>query len=144
MNWLTLQRFHPFNRLSTYIVDSSILFIIGFPPYAIIANSFIRHYYGYFIHAELPLTYGAWGNIFVSPVMYRWHHALELKSHNTNFATIFSFFDRWFGTHRVPSICNMPLGVLSHSDKSLLKQLLYPLRLGSYKRNLNKSNKKIR
>lgn len=143
MNWLTLQRFHPFNRVSTYFIDSSFLVILGFPPYAIIANSLIRHYYGYFIHADLPWTYGAWGKVFVSPVMHRWHHALEYKAHNTNYATVFSFFDLCFGTYRVPSICNVPLGVSSHSESGLLKQLLYPLKLNSYNYQLSKPNKKI-
>lgn len=138
MNWLTLERFHPINRLSTYVIDSSFLLILGFPPYAIVANNLVRHYYGFFIHADLPWTYGIWGKIFVSPVMHRWHHALEFKAHNTNYATVFSLFDRWFGTYRVPGVCDVPLGVASHLNSNLLEQLLFPFRLSSYKRKIKK------
>lgn len=133
MTWLTLQRFHPFNRVSTYVIDSGFLLIIGLPLDAIIVNNLVRHYYGYFIHADLPWTYGHWGKIFVSPVMHRWHHALEKEAHNTNYATVFSIFDRCFGTYRVPGICNEPLGVLSHQGRNFLAQLIYPLKLSSYK-----------
>lgn len=134
MSWLTLQRFHPINRLSTFFIDSTFLLILGLPPYAVLANNLVRHYYGYFIHADLPWSFGVWGKIFVSPVMHRWHHALPSEAHNTNYATVFAIFDRLFGTYRVPSICDAPLGVLSHQDKGLLQQLIYPFKLSSYRR----------
>jgi sterol desaturase/sphingolipid hydroxylase (fatty acid hydroxylase superfamily) len=139
MTWLTLERFHPLNRLSTYLVDTTLLLLLGLPPYAIIANNLVRHYYGYFIHADLPWTYGAWGKIFVSPVMHRWHHAVDPEAHNTNFATVFSVFDRCFGTYRVPGVCDTELGVSSHLKSGLIKQLFYPLRPSSY---LNKRKQK--
>jgi len=132
MTWLTLQRFHPINRLSTYIIDSVVLIILGFPDYAIIANNLVRHYYGYFIHANLPWTYGKWSLLFVSPAMHRWHHAQEPVAHNTNFATVFSVFDRYFGTYRVPGVCNAQLGVAGFESKGLIGQLLYPFRRHSY------------
>jgi sterol desaturase/sphingolipid hydroxylase (fatty acid hydroxylase superfamily) len=132
MTWLTLQRMHPFNRLSTYIIDTAFLILLGLPPYAIIANNIVRHYYGYFIHADLPWDYGRWGFVFVSPIMHRWHHAEERAAHNTNFATIFSFFDRVFGTYRVPGRCDVPLGVSSMKNNNVLMQLAYPFKFSSY------------
>ncbi|MDD8058645.1 sterol desaturase family protein [Shewanella metallivivens] len=132
MTWLTLQRFHPFNRLSTMVIDSIFLLSLGFPPYALIASNLVRHYYGYFIHADLPWDYGRWNKIFVSPVMHRWHHAAESAAHNTNFATVFSIFDRVFGTYRVPSLCNVPLGISYNVGGNLIGQLLYPLKFRSY------------
>ncbi|WP_444907517.1 sterol desaturase family protein [Microbulbifer sp. SSSA008] len=134
MSWLTLERFHPVNRLSTFFIDSSLLLFLGFPPYAVIANSLIRHYYGFFIHADLPWTYGRWGKIFVSPVMHRWHHAEEKAAHHTNFASIFSVFDQWFGTYRVPGLCNKPLGVSNRVGASLIGQLCYPFKVEAYRK----------
>lgn len=132
MTWLTLQRFHPINRLSTYLIDSAFLIALGLPAYAIVVNNLVRHYYGHFIHADLPWTYGKLGLIFVSPAMHRWHHAEECEAHNTNFATVFSLFDRMFGTYRVPGICDVPLGVSYIGNSGLSKQLLYPFKLSSY------------
>ncbi|MGP9800009.1 sterol desaturase family protein [Rheinheimera sp. NSM] len=132
MTWLTLQRFHPVNRISTYMIDSFILIALGFPVYAIIANNLVRHYYGYFIHADLPWTYGKWGLLFVSPAMHRWHHAEERMAHNTNYATVFSIFDRVFGTYRVPGVCDVALGVRTIGTMGFVKQMLYPFKLNSY------------
>lgn len=140
MSWLTLQRFHPFNRASTAIIDAGLLMSLGFPPYALVANNLVRHYYGYFIHADLPWDFGAWNKIFVSPVMHQWHHANEPAAYNTNFATVFSIFDRAFGTYRVPSLSNIPLGISYDVGGNLWGQLLYPLKLSSYFKKYKKAN----
>ena len=142
MSWLTLQRFHPFNRVTTAIIDAGLLMSLGFPPYSLVANSLVRHYYGYFIHADLPWNYGVWNKVFVSPVMHQWHHANEPAAYNTNFATVFSVFDRAFGTYRVPSLCNIPLGISYNVGGNIWGQLLYPLKLSSYFKKLKKTQTK--
>ena len=126
MTWLTLARFHPINRGVTMSVDISCLALLGFPAWALIANEIVRHYYGEFIHADFPWTYGPVGNVFVSPVMHRWHHARDVIGTGSNFATVFSVFDRAFGTYYVPGLCNVPLGVTDDVGSSLTRQLLYP------------------
>lgn len=128
VNWLSLERSHPLNRLSTYVIDSCFLLLLNVPPYAIVANNVFRHYYGYFVHADLPWSYGAWGKVFVSPVMHRWHHAKNVAAYNTNFASVFSLFDRIFGTYRVPGLCHEPTGVEGHSDNNFLVQLFFPFK----------------
>ena len=76
--------------------------------WAAVANSLVRNYYGYFIHADLPWTYGRLGKVFVSPSMHQWHHAKDIKYAGTNFATVFSIFDRVFGTFALPGPCTVP------------------------------------
>lgn len=134
MTLLTLERFHPINRVTTFLIDSGVLFLFGFPPYAVIANSLVRHYYGYYIHADLPWTYGPLNKLFVSPAMHRWHHALDRKAFNTNYATVFGLWDWMFGTHRVPGPCNEPLGVTDDMLPSLKGQLLYAFTPKAYHR----------
>src|SRR5262249_7017877 len=68
MTWLALIRFHPLNRLSTFVIDNLFLILLGFPAYALLVNSAVKHYYGFFIHADLPWSYGRLDAIFVSPV----------------------------------------------------------------------------
>ncbi len=134
MTWLSLERFHPINRISTFVIDTGVLLILGLPPAAALAASLVRHYYGFFIHADLPWTYGAFGKIFVSPAMHRWHHAMDPKAFNTNFATVFSIFDRAFGTFRVPGPCTVPLGVSEPLGQTLRSQLGYGLNPRTYRR----------
>jgi len=94
-----------------------------------VANNVVRHYYGYFIHADLPWTYGPLSTIFVSPAMHRWHHARDLRYAGTNFATVFAVFDRTFGTFALPGPCNVPLGVEEDMGCGFRGQLFHPLRV---------------
>lgn len=128
LTWLTGNRFHPVNRLVTTVVDNVVLAVLGAPPWAIAANELIRHYYGEFVHADVPWTYGPLGAIFVSPAMHRWHHARDVSGAGSNFATVFSVFDRAFGTIYVPGPCNVPLGVTDDQSPGpgVIRHLLHP------------------
>jgi sterol desaturase/sphingolipid hydroxylase (fatty acid hydroxylase superfamily) len=126
MTWLTLLRFHPINRLTTMSVDIAVLAVAGFPLWALVLNVIVRHFYGEFIHADFPWTYGPLGRVFVSPAMHRWHHARDVEGSGSNFATVFSVFDQAFGTYYVPGLCNVPLGVNDDIGKGATGQLLYP------------------
>jgi sterol desaturase/sphingolipid hydroxylase (fatty acid hydroxylase superfamily) len=127
MNWFTLFRFHPFNRLTTAVIDLCLLAIIGFPAWAIAAAALVRHYYGMWIHADVPWTYGPLGKIFVSPAMHRWHHVLEGQGVHSNYATIFTVFDQLFKTYHLPGPCSAPLGVKGVDHRSFVKQMIYPI-----------------
>jgi sterol desaturase/sphingolipid hydroxylase (fatty acid hydroxylase superfamily) len=128
MTWLTLSRFHPINRITTAAIDVFFLALLGFPTWALVANNLIRHYYGEFIHADLPWMYGRFASVFVSPVMHRWHHARDVTGSGSNFATVFSVFDRAFGTHYVPGLCTVPLGVTEdqYPGRGVIRHLLHP------------------
>lgn len=128
MSWFTLFRFHPINRVTTVMLDGMALFVLGFPLWAIIVGSLVRHYYGMLIHANVPWTYGALGKVFVSPVMHRWHHVARGRGVYSNYATIFSIFDRAFGTYYVPGVCCDDLGVDGVTGGSFFRQILYPIR----------------
>jgi sterol desaturase/sphingolipid hydroxylase (fatty acid hydroxylase superfamily) len=128
MTWTTLFRFHPLNRLTTALIDTSALALLGLPPYALAANLLVRHYYGMFIHMDLPWTYGPLGRVFVSPAMHRWHHVRDADGAGANFATVFSVFDQAFRTYHLPGPCTAPLGVRDEIGKGALAQLIWPLR----------------
>lgn len=126
MTWLTLSRFHPINRLTTMVIDTAFLAVAGFPEWSLVLNVIVRHFYGEFIHADFPWTYGRLGRVIVSPVMHRWHHARDVEGSGSNFATVFSVFDQAFGTYYVPGPCNVPLGVNDEMGRGTMGQLLYP------------------
>jgi sterol desaturase/sphingolipid hydroxylase (fatty acid hydroxylase superfamily) len=129
MTWTTGVRFHPLNRLTTALIDSTALALIGFPPEAIMINAYVRHYYGLFIHMDLPWTYGPLGRVFVSPAMHRWHHIRDADGAGANFATVFSVFDQAFRTHHTPGPCDVPLGVRDEIGRDPVSQLLWPLKV---------------
>jgi len=129
MTWTTGLRFHPLNRVTTALIDTSALALLGFPVWALVANNLVRHYYGLFIHMDLPWTYGPLGRVLVSPAMHRWHHVRDANGAGVDFATVFSAFDQAFGTYHVPGLCTVPLGVRDEIGKGALAQLLWPLRV---------------
>jgi sterol desaturase/sphingolipid hydroxylase (fatty acid hydroxylase superfamily) len=126
VTWLTLVRFHPINRVTTQCIDIGGLALLGFPEWGLVAYVMLRHYYGQFIHADLPWTYGPLKKLFVSPVMHRWHHARDVTGAGSNFATVFSLFDVAFGTYYVPGLCRVPLGVTDDMGSDTAGQLVYP------------------
>ena len=128
MTWTTGLRFHPLNRLTTALVDTTFLALLGLPLWALMINNLVRHYYGLFIHMDLPWTYGRLGRVFVSPAMHRWHHIRDAEGAGANFATVFSLFDQAFGTYHVPSACNVPLGVRDDIGKGAAGQLIWPFK----------------
>lgn len=126
MTWFTLFRFHPINRLSTVVIDYGVLLVLGIPLWAIVASGSIRHFYGMFVHVNRPWTLGYLGAVFVSPAMHRWHHVRAGQGMFSNYATIFSVFDRLFGTHYVPGPCDQALGVDGVRHTEFFSQMLLP------------------
>lgn len=126
MTWTTGLRFHPLNRLTTALIDTTFLALLGLPLWALMINNLTRHFYGLFIHMDLPWTYGPLGRVFVSPAMHRWHHIRDANGAGANFATVFSVFDQAFGTYHVPRPCDVPLGVHDQIGKGALGQMVWP------------------
>lgn len=129
MTWTTGLRFHPINRLTTSLIDTTFLALLGFPTWVLVLNNLVRHHYGLFIHMDLPWTYGRLGRVFVSPAMHRWHHIRDANGAGVNFATVFSVFDQAFGTFHVPGPCTVPLGVRESVGAGLLAQLVWPFKV---------------
>ncbi len=128
MTWTTGVRFHPINRFTTALIDTSFLALLGLPLWALMANNLIRHFYGLFIHMDLPWTYGPFGRVFISPAAHRWHHIRDADGAGVNFATLFSVFDRAFRTYHMPGPCTAPLGVRDEIGAGALAQLIWPAR----------------
>lgn len=128
LTWLSLSRLHPVDRLGT-VLDLVVLTALGFPTWAVAIVVLARHYYGHFIHADLPWTYGKADLILTSPAMHRWHHARDVAGSGANFATLFSIFDRAFGTYYAPGPCQGPLGVREPMGKGAIGQYLHPFKV---------------
>ncbi|MGJ3702300.1 sterol desaturase family protein [Variovorax sp. AFSI2.2] len=126
MTWFTLFRFHPINRVSTAVIDYGVLFLLGFPLWAIAFAGSVRHFYGMFVHINRPWTLGIAGWLLVSPAMHRWHHVRAGQGMYSNYATVFSVFDRAFRTFYVPGPCNEKLGVEGVDHTEYLSQMLLP------------------
>lgn len=134
VTWLTSARWHPVNLLTLRVLPGAAMLMLGFPVWAVIFNSMMRGYYGFFIHADLPWTYGMLGRHIVSPAMHRWHHSAEEKAFDKNFAEFFCILDRAFGTYYLPGPCDGPLGVHDEMQPTLRSQLAYAFSWRAYRK----------
>jgi sterol desaturase/sphingolipid hydroxylase (fatty acid hydroxylase superfamily) len=128
LTWFSLERMHPIDRVGS-LFDSLLLSALGFPAWAVLANVLVRHFYGYLIHADVPWTLGKASLILNSPAMHRWHHVRDPEISGKNFATVFSVFDRAFGTFHQPGPCDAPLGLDDDMGRGAIGQYLYPLKV---------------
>lgn len=53
---------------------------------------------GSLAHSNIWISFGPLEKIFISPAMHQIHHSTAVRHFNKNFAFIFSFWDRLFGT----------------------------------------------
>lgn len=130
VTWTTLARFHPINRLITVALNAAVLTLLGMPPAITGLSAIVRHFHGYYVHADLGWRHGCLRHVLVSPVMHRWHHVREVEGYGSNFATIFSLFDLIFGTFHVPAGKVPDLGVSEPAfPRSWFGQTIYPFRI---------------
>ncbi len=130
VHWLTLVRVHPTERWANAMFDTVVLGLLGFPAEIMLANNLLRHYYGFWLHVDCRFSYGPLRHVFVSPAFHRWHHATAAATRNRNFAVIFSFIDRLFGTYYLPDGHPERFGI-SDEQRSIgfLRQLWLPVEL---------------
>lgn len=127
LTWLSLVRFHPVNRLIAVAASTAVLAVLGVPAWAIWLGYMTVHYYGYFVHADIPWKFGLLRYVLVSPMMHRWHHIRNLKQSGKNFATVFSLYDVVFGTYYVPDTSVGLLGIEEENiPVSWLGQTVHP------------------
>jgi len=128
LTWFSLERMHPIDRIGS-LLDMVLLSALGMPTWALAANALVRHYYGFFVHADLPWSLGKAGLVLNAPLAHRWHHVRDVEGSGHNFATVFSVWDRAFGTFYQPGPCNAPTGVREDMGKGALGQYAHPIKV---------------
>ena len=61
-----------------------------------------------FSHANLPISFGKFDILLISPAVHRIHHSMEPEHRNKNFAQYFPFLDVFFGTYYAPKKNEVP------------------------------------
>ena len=82
--------------------------------------------WGFFIHANLRWRFGLLEWLVSTPKFHHWHHT-KTGPINRNYASVFPWLDRLFGTHNLPNEWPESYGIEAELPPSLLDQLIYPL-----------------
>jgi sterol desaturase/sphingolipid hydroxylase (fatty acid hydroxylase superfamily) len=93
-------RFHPGELLLSVPVRLGAVAVLGAPAVAVLAFEVMFAFANLIEHGDINLR-GEHGlsRVFVTPALHRRHHTRQGPARDTNFGTIFSGWDRLFGTY---------------------------------------------
>lgn len=86
-------------------------------------------------HSHIPIGFGFFEKIFISPKQHQIHHSKELKFQQSNYGSFFAFWDKLFGTWKSSgSINNIQFGIQDQKKQNILKDLLLPFYIDKIRR----------
>lgn len=143
MSWMSSARVHPVNDLITRTCQVLPLALLGFAAHAIILIAPYLSIYVMFLHSNISWSFGPFRYVLVSPAYHRWHHTSDREAVDKNFAGIFPVWDWLFGTMYVCQKLPQRYGLIGQSmSDNLIKQIVYPFRRLSSKREVCQPNLK--
>ncbi len=98
----TAVRFHPLEAMFTTGILFTAIFALGAPPGAVFVAQLLALVASFFEHANARVPPGidrVVRTIFVTPDVHRIHHSQVAREGRSNFANLFSWWDRLFGTY---------------------------------------------
>lgn len=128
-------RFHPGELVLSLPARIALVLALGPPVVAILVFEMVFGFFNLFVHGNLRLpraVESAMETVFVHPALHRVHHSRVLDESNRNFGTIFSIWDRLFGT-LLPSRSGRDVGIgLASVPAEQVAGLLGQLRLPAW------------
>lgn len=132
MDSLTTFLHHPLEVISTFIFTISFAVIFDVPVIVMTIHGMVVGLHSPFTHFRkmIPEPIEKYLNfIFVTPNFHRVHHSLDMKEGNSNFGSIFVFWDYLFGTTCIKNLIDlkkMKLGIDNqhNPDKILVNYFL--------------------
>ena len=97
----TALRFHPGELLLSLPVRLLAVTLLGVPVVGVIVFEVVFAFANFWEHGNInvPLKVEqALGRVFITPALHRRHHSVESQLLNSNYGTIFSFWDRLLGS----------------------------------------------
>ncbi len=98
MNMFTDLRVHLLEYIVTKPITIFPLFVLGLDLQLAFWLTLVLESYSRIYHSNLRTNYGPLRYIMVTPQSHRIHHSIEPRHADKNFAVLFSFWDRLFGT----------------------------------------------
>lgn len=128
----TALRFHPGELLLSLPLRLAAVVVLGAPATAVVLFEIVFTLSNAVEHGDIdlpPRLERVAGRFLVTPALHRWHHVASVPDRDSNFGTVFSFWDRLFRT-LVPwdSRARIDTGLPGVSSVTLGDALLMPVR----------------
>ncbi len=126
VNHTTTFRVHIIEPLIMLLSNVVLANWLGLPPEIAVMTALFKLMYNKFVHLNVDMHFGPLTKVLATPRFHRWHHADTPDAYNTNFASIFSFWDVMFGTYRVPGRCDQKLGFEGSPGHNFFLIMVWP------------------
>jgi sterol desaturase/sphingolipid hydroxylase (fatty acid hydroxylase superfamily) len=111
LDWLVNSRAHPLDFVVTRSFGLAPVLLLGLaqpiddaPDLVLMLYVAVGTLWSYLVHANLRWRFGVLEHLVATPAFHHWHHANDDRRHiNHNYAAIFPWVDRLFGTLLSPS-----------------------------------------
>jgi sterol desaturase/sphingolipid hydroxylase (fatty acid hydroxylase superfamily) len=128
MDWLAAARVHPIDQTFTRTCGVIPVYLLGFQKEHFAVLLLFSGFLAIFIHANVRWRYGWLEWLIATPPFHHWHHTNDGRQYiNKNFAGLFPWVDKLFGTHFLPKD-RLPehYGIDQPIAKTYLGQLAQP------------------
>jgi len=138
MDWLAGSRTHFVDIFVTRSMAFVPLYVFGFSTITFNVYVIFMAIHAVLIHSNTRINFGFIKYIFATPQYHHWHHCKNPKHYGKNFATIFPFIDKIFGTYYLPKDEWPEDTGLLEADypKGYLKQAIYPFTKSPFDKDL--------
>ncbi len=146
MDWLAGSRTHFIDIFFTRSMSYIPLYVLGFSTLTFNVYIVFIAIHAVLIHANTNINFGFLKYIITTPQYHHWHHCKEPEHYGKNFAVVFPFIDKIFGTYYLPGK-EWPSGtglVDASFPKGFLRQFAFPFVKNPFKNDLlpeEKSNR---
>lgn len=127
-------RFHFGEVLLSALARAGVILLLGFPFASVLVFEVLVIFSAVFHHSNLRLPAGlerALSRIIITPSIHWVHHHAVRSDTDSNYGTIFSFWDPLFGSRSpTPRGLTMTIGTEGRAEEGLLSLLLRPFRFG--------------
>jgi sterol desaturase/sphingolipid hydroxylase (fatty acid hydroxylase superfamily) len=130
----TAFRFHPAETLYRFLAQAIVIMAFGIPPLAVAISAALTIAADVWEHANIrfPQWLQFAASVIVTPDFHRIHHTTETRHQNSNLGTLFTFWDRLFGSYissdALTTRARFGLGQHDLSYNTLADFLVDPLR----------------
>ena len=102
----TALRFHPGEILISLVIRLSVVALFGIPVFGILVFEMVYAFFNLVEHGNIRVhrAIAQWVElVFITPAIHRKHHSKKREDLDSNYGTIFSFWDRILSTHHPSS-----------------------------------------